>query len=416
MRSPPDWEIVQDNDDIQTAHLNTRYNLQTHDGAIIYIQTTGTRTGKRSVLEKLGEDQSITPDQFRMRLNLTLETGDPRYSWVNDGVFIASSGRSGTQVIYDAYQILLKRRLHLLQAPPELDVFPPHPPLFCRVHTRSRVNGAILISGSPTSTLAFLADLRRPPLIPTSIDQQVIQSERQESKLVPLEILRVVCAKVDSRSDTAHTRDFVGVDHGPAGGPTGVSFALQQPHPRDHEGIVCPAVAKLVPPILPDDLALVNFIQGPQVGVALLVQEDGLEDMVLEGDLWWELRLVVGAVEAHFELGEVFGIHANEVHGLEVVLAVFRVEVFIVSLHVLSILVRDSNVTGDGLGEEALGGICQDTQDDLVAESGLWPSFTGVRDMIFTWTPFLSLRVTRVTSVERRTFTPCLIKFLRQVS
>lgn len=106
MRLSPDWEIVQDHDDIQTAHLNTRYNLQTHDGAIIYIQTTGTRTGKRSVLEKLGEDQSITPDQFRMRLNLTLETGDPRYSWVNDGVFIASSGRSGTQVIYDAYQVL----------------------------------------------------------------------------------------------------------------------------------------------------------------------------------------------------------------------------------------------------------------------------------------------------------------------
>ena len=106
MRSPLDWEIVQDHDDIQTAHLNTRYNLQTHDGAIIYIQTTGTRTGKRSVLEKLGEDKSITPDQFRMRLNLTLETGDPRYSWVNDGVFIASSGRSGTQVIYDAYQVL----------------------------------------------------------------------------------------------------------------------------------------------------------------------------------------------------------------------------------------------------------------------------------------------------------------------
>ncbi|KAI6814928.1 hypothetical protein KC367_g5899 [Hortaea werneckii] len=101
-----DWEIVQDHDDVQTAHLNTRYNLQTHDGAIIYIQTTGTRTGKRSVLEKLGEDQSITPDQFRMRLNLMLETGDPRYSWVNDGVFIASSGRSGTQVIYDAYQVL----------------------------------------------------------------------------------------------------------------------------------------------------------------------------------------------------------------------------------------------------------------------------------------------------------------------
>ncbi|KAI0470402.1 hypothetical protein GGR56DRAFT_678739 [Xylariaceae sp. FL0804] len=101
-----DWEIVRTQGDIQTAHLNTRYNLVTHDGAAIYLQTTGTRTGPRSILEKLGEDTSITADQFRMRLHLTMETGDPRYSWVNSGVFIASSGRVGSQVIYDAYELL----------------------------------------------------------------------------------------------------------------------------------------------------------------------------------------------------------------------------------------------------------------------------------------------------------------------
>ncbi|KAK3653150.1 hypothetical protein LTR56_004686 [Elasticomyces elasticus] len=102
-----DWEIVRDHDgDQQTAHLNTRYNLVTHDGATIYLQTTGTRTGKKSVLSKLGNDTSITPDQFKMRLNLTMETGDPRYSWINQGVFVASSGRVGDQVIYDAYELL----------------------------------------------------------------------------------------------------------------------------------------------------------------------------------------------------------------------------------------------------------------------------------------------------------------------
>lgn len=101
-----DWETIVNHDDIQTAHLNTRYNLQTHDGATLYLQTTGTRTGKRDVLEKLGEDTSITADQFRMRLKLSIETGDERYNWVNDAVFIASSGRSGDMVIYDAYQVL----------------------------------------------------------------------------------------------------------------------------------------------------------------------------------------------------------------------------------------------------------------------------------------------------------------------
>lgn len=64
-----------------------------------------TRTGKKEILEKLGEG-NIGPDQFRMRLNLTFETGDPRYTWLNSAVFIASSGRVGDMVIYDAYQVL----------------------------------------------------------------------------------------------------------------------------------------------------------------------------------------------------------------------------------------------------------------------------------------------------------------------
>lgn len=101
-----DWEIVRDHGDQQTAHLDTRYNLLTHDGATIYLQTTGTRTGKKEVLSKLGDDTSIGPGEYRMRLNMKMETGDERYSWINQGVFIASSGRSGDQVIYDAYQVL----------------------------------------------------------------------------------------------------------------------------------------------------------------------------------------------------------------------------------------------------------------------------------------------------------------------
>jgi hypothetical protein len=37
-----DWEIVRDHDgDQQTAHLDTRYNLETHDGAVLYLRTTG---------------------------------------------------------------------------------------------------------------------------------------------------------------------------------------------------------------------------------------------------------------------------------------------------------------------------------------------------------------------------------------
>lgn len=69
------------------------------------MQTTGTRTGKKAVLEKLGEGE-LGAEEYRMRLHLTFETGDERYRWLNQGVFVASSGRVGERVVYDAYQLL----------------------------------------------------------------------------------------------------------------------------------------------------------------------------------------------------------------------------------------------------------------------------------------------------------------------
>ncbi|KAK1924564.1 hypothetical protein DB88DRAFT_539398 [Papiliotrema laurentii] len=97
-----DWEIVEED---STAYLDTRYNLETHDGATIYLQTRGVRKGPQDVLDKLGEDTTIRADQYCMRLNCFFETGDERYKWLNKLVVIASSARCGNQVVYDAYVV-----------------------------------------------------------------------------------------------------------------------------------------------------------------------------------------------------------------------------------------------------------------------------------------------------------------------
>jgi hypothetical protein len=48
--------------------------------ASIYIQTRGVRTGPSEVLSNLGKDTSIRADQYSMRLQVTMETGDERVS------------------------------------------------------------------------------------------------------------------------------------------------------------------------------------------------------------------------------------------------------------------------------------------------------------------------------------------------
>ncbi|KAF7882505.1 uncharacterized protein EAF02_005868 [Botrytis sinoallii] len=104
-----DWETIQNtpSESLQTAHLDTRYNLLTHDNHCIYLRTTGVRTGPRDVLEALGEEDKHTAHDYKMRLNLTFECDDAgKYGWLNRVVGIASSGRNGGRVIYDAFGVL----------------------------------------------------------------------------------------------------------------------------------------------------------------------------------------------------------------------------------------------------------------------------------------------------------------------
>ncbi|KAG4029276.1 hypothetical protein MFRU_016g00340 [Monilinia fructicola] len=105
-----DWETIQNTSaptEIQTAHLDTRYNLLTHDNHCIYLRTTGVRTGPREILEALGEEDKHGANEYKMRLNMTFECDDGgKYGWLNRVVGIASSGRNGTRVIYDAYEVL----------------------------------------------------------------------------------------------------------------------------------------------------------------------------------------------------------------------------------------------------------------------------------------------------------------------
>jgi hypothetical protein len=58
-----DWEIV--DPQTSTAYLDTRYNLKTHDGAVLYLQTKGVRKGDKAVLDRLGEDTEVRADEYK---------------------------------------------------------------------------------------------------------------------------------------------------------------------------------------------------------------------------------------------------------------------------------------------------------------------------------------------------------------
>lgn len=95
----------------KSTFVDTRYLLATADAepAHIMVRTEGWRTGPPEVLTRLldpVEGDKVSPDEYRFRIFIRLETGDERYRWVNEGMWIGSGVRRGLEVIYDGYRLL----------------------------------------------------------------------------------------------------------------------------------------------------------------------------------------------------------------------------------------------------------------------------------------------------------------------
>jgi hypothetical protein len=75
------------------TELDTRYAIETDDGAIIEIKNYGYRHGPAEVLDALVRGEEVPPDAYYMRTHARLESGDERYAWVNHTLFPGHGAR-----------------------------------------------------------------------------------------------------------------------------------------------------------------------------------------------------------------------------------------------------------------------------------------------------------------------------------
>jgi len=95
-----DWQVVTADG---LAIIDTRYLLQTDDGALIYLQTKGYRYGPPEVMRELAAGKPVDPRRYFFRVTLTFETSAPAYAWLNRALGVGSAMRLGKAVVYDAY-------------------------------------------------------------------------------------------------------------------------------------------------------------------------------------------------------------------------------------------------------------------------------------------------------------------------
>jgi hypothetical protein len=86
--------------------IDCRAALETHDGALIYMQYGGLRYGPPEVMEALARGETVDPSEYYFRISPTFETGRDDYSWLNRIVAVGVGRRVTSGPIYDIYEIL----------------------------------------------------------------------------------------------------------------------------------------------------------------------------------------------------------------------------------------------------------------------------------------------------------------------
>ena len=97
-----DWQVLRADG---VAHLEARYTLETHDGALIYVRNEGYRHGPAEVMQQLVAGMPVDPALYYMRTSPWFETGDARCAWLNRLICVGSGQRKPASVILDVYEV-----------------------------------------------------------------------------------------------------------------------------------------------------------------------------------------------------------------------------------------------------------------------------------------------------------------------
>lgn len=97
-----DWQTVFPDG---LAELDTRYTIETHDGAIVDVRNRGYRHGPPEVLARLAAGEAVDPSEYVMRTHPRFETGAPRYAFLNRMICVGTGAREASAVRLTVYEV-----------------------------------------------------------------------------------------------------------------------------------------------------------------------------------------------------------------------------------------------------------------------------------------------------------------------
>jgi hypothetical protein len=89
------------------TELEAKYAFAMDDGAIVYIENVGIRCGpKETFLDRIAKGESVDPALIYFRSVPKFETGQEKYRWLMEHLFIGVGARHPDRVEIDVHQVM----------------------------------------------------------------------------------------------------------------------------------------------------------------------------------------------------------------------------------------------------------------------------------------------------------------------
>jgi hypothetical protein len=88
------------------SELEAKYGFETDDGAVVYVENTGIRSGPKHLLDRIAKGETVDPSLIYFRSVPKFETGAAKYRWLMESLFIGVGARHPDRVEIDVYRVL----------------------------------------------------------------------------------------------------------------------------------------------------------------------------------------------------------------------------------------------------------------------------------------------------------------------
>src|SRR5262245_53768963 len=87
------------------AELAARYVIEASDGALIYVENLGIRTGSPDAMERLRRGEPVDPALVYFRSTPRFETAAPDHRWLMRRLFVCAGQRDPTRVALSVFEV-----------------------------------------------------------------------------------------------------------------------------------------------------------------------------------------------------------------------------------------------------------------------------------------------------------------------